>query len=173
MKKSLVVILTVCVVTSLALTALTSCGTSAPVETETTTTVPTTPTTAVIVDEDLSAMLTSEEISRAVGLTMGEPAVSGQGSMLTCIGVGNKAMLSVMLSERPIEIFNQMLQSYPDAIPCQNLGESAWYSPVYSQLLVYGGGYMITVELTGTTDSDMEMQMLRCRQLAALLLEHL
>ncbi len=173
MKKSLAFILIICLVTALGLSSLTACNSSEPIQTETTTTVPTTPTTVAIVQEDLSSMLTSEEISKAVGLPMGEPAVSGQGSMLTCIGVGNKAMLSVMLSEKPIEIFEQMLQAYPDAIPCPNLGETAWYSPVYCQLLSYDDGYMITVELTGTEDSDMQMQMLRCRQLTALLMEHL
>lgn len=173
MKKSLVFILAVCLLTSFGLATMTACNSSEATPTETTTTVPTTPTTVAIVDAELSTMLTSEEISKAVGLPMGEPAVSGQGSMLTCIGDGNKAMLSVMLSEKPIEIFEQMLQAYPDAIPCPNLGETAWYSPVYCQLLSYAKGHMITVELTGTEDSDMEMEMLRCRQLTALLIENL
>ncbi|MBQ3069306.1 MAG: hypothetical protein IJD01_05105 [Clostridia bacterium] len=173
MKKTLVFIMAVCLLTSVSLASFTACNSSEPTTSEPATTVATTPTTVAIVEAELSSMLTSEEITKAVGLPMGEPAVSGQGSMLTCIGNGNKAMLSVMLSEKPIEIFDQMLQAYPDAIPCPNLGETAWYSPVYCQLLSYAKGHMITVELTGTEDGDMEMQMLRCRQLTALLIEQL
>ncbi len=152
---------------------LTSCSNESSAPSEETTTTTTQPTMAMIVDEELDAMLSVEEITDAVGLPMGEPVVSGQGSMLTCLGVDNKAYLGIKLSEKPIEIFNEVLTMYADAFPCPNLGESAWYSPVYSQLLVYGNGYMMQVELTGTEDGDLNMQMLRCRQIAALLLEHL
>ncbi len=153
--------------------ALTACNSSSEQPTVTTTMPSTTMTTMAIIDEKLEDMLSVEEISNAVGLTMGKPAVSGQGTILTSIGVDSKAVLSVEVSEKPIAIFNTVLTAYPDLQPCPNLGETAWYSPVYNQLLVYGKGFMITVELTGTTDSDQTMQMLRCRQIAALLLEHL
>ncbi len=140
---------------------------------QTTTTTPTTPTTAVIIDEKLEDMLTAEEISDAVGTEMGAPTVSGQGTILTSIGVNSKTVLNVEVSERPIEIFYDMLKGYPDLQACPNLGETAWFSPVHNQLLVYGNGFMITVELTGTDDADQNIQKLRCRQIAALLLEHL
>ena len=65
------------------------------------------------------------------------------------------------------------MKAYPDLQACPNLGETAWFSPVYNQLLVYGNGFMITVELTGTGDEDQNVQRLRCRQIASLLLEHL
>ena len=161
------------VLLSLAVSLLTACADETAIPVEETVTTTTQPTMAMIVDEELDTMLTTQEISDAVGLPMGEPVVSGQGSMLTCLGVDNKAYLGIKLSEKPIEIFNEVLTMYADALPCPNLGESAWYSPVYSQLLVYGNGYMIQVELTGTEDGDLNMQMLRCRQIAALLLEHL
>ncbi len=151
----------------------TSCGKSSQENTPTTTNPTTTLTTMAIIEEKLEDMLTVQEISEAVGMEMDTPTVSGQGTVLTSIGVGSKAVLSVEVSEKPIAIFHTVLTSYPDLQPCPNLGESAWFSPVYNQLLVYGNDFMITVELTGTGDSDQTMQMLRCRQVAALLLEHL
>lgn len=156
------------------LLCLTSCGISSEAPGTTSTTLPsTTMTTMAIIDEKLDDMLTASEISDAVGVTMGAPSISGQGTILTSIGVDSKAVLSVETIERPIAIFNTVLTAYPDLLPCPNLGESAWFSPVYNQLLVYGEGHMILVELTGTGDSDQTIQMLRCRQIAALLLEHL
>ena len=139
----------------------------------TTTTAPTTPTTAVIIDEKLDDMLTAEEISAAVGVEMGKPAISGQGTILTSVGVSSKTVLNVEVSEKPIDIFYVMLRGYPDLQACPNLGETAWFSPVHNQLLAYGNGFMILVELTGTDDADQNIQRLRCRQVAALLLEHL
>lgn len=149
-----------------------SCTTQEPQENATSTST-TTPTTAVVIDEKLGEMLTAEEISQALGVTMGAPTVSGQGTILTSIGTDTKTVLNVVVSERPIDIFYMMLQGYPDIQPCPNLGETAWFSAVHNQLLVYGNGFMITVELTGTDDSDQNIQKLRCRQIAALLLEHL
>lgn len=170
MRKFGICLLMLCLTLSI---VMSSCAEETVTPVEDTVTTTTQPTMAMIVDEELGAMLTVQEITDVVGLPMGEPVVSGQGSMLTCLGLDNKAYLGIKLSEKPIEIFNEVLTMYADAFPCPNLGESAWYSPVYSQLLVYGNGYMIQVELTGTEDSDLNMQMLRCRQIAALLLEHL
>ena len=135
-------------------------------------TVPTTtPTTSVVVEVELDKMLDAATISDAIGEEMGEPSVSGRGTILTSIGVDSKVVLSVVVSERPIDVFYMMLQGYADIQPCPNLGETAWFSAVYNQLLVYGKGYMITVELTGLDDNDQNIQKLRCRQIAALLLE--
>lgn len=152
---------------------MSSCGGSGEDSAVITTAPSTTMTTMAIIDEKLEDMLTVQEISDAVGMEMGKPAVSGQGTVLTSIGVDSKAVLNVEVSEKPVAIFNTVLMAYPDLQACPNLGESAWFSPIYNQLLVYGEGFMITVELTGTGDSDQTMQMLRCRQIAALLLEHL
>jgi len=160
----------VCVMSMLLFTA---CHT-APADTEqTTTTAPTTQTTAAIIEEKLEDMLTAQEISDAVGAEMGAPVVSGQGTILTSIGVSTKTVLNVEVSEKPIDIFYNVMKAYPDLQACPNLGETAWFSPVYNQLLVYGNGFMITVELTGTGDEDQNVQRLRCRQIASLLLEHL
>ncbi len=145
-----------------------------PDETEqTTTTAPTTQTTVAVIEEKLEDMLTAQEISEAVGVEMGAPMVSGQGTILTSIGVATKTVLNVEVCERPIDAFYGMLKGYPDLQACPNLGETAWFSPVHNQLLVYGNGFMIMVELTGTDDEDQNIQRLRCRQIAALLLEHL
>ena len=140
---------------------------------ETITTTPTTRTTVAVIEEKLEDMLTAQEISDAVGVEMGAPAVSGQGTMLTSIGVSTKTVLNVEVRERPLDVFYSMLKGYPDIQACPNLGETAWFSPVHNQLLVYGKGFMILVELTGTDDADQNIQRLRCRQIAALLLEHL
>ncbi len=169
MKNRVCLVALVCVLSML---LLTSCRQTPSDDTTTSTTTPTTPTTAVIIEQKLEEMLTAEEISQAVGTEMGKPTVSGQGTILTSIGVSSKAVLSVVVSEKPIDIFYYMLQGYKDLQACPNLGETAWFSPVHNQLLVYGNGFMITVELTGTSD-DQNVQKLRCRQIAALLLEHL
>lgn len=153
--------------------SFTACHSTPSNEEPTTTTAPTTPTTAAIIEEKLDDMLTAEEISAAVGVEMGKPAVSGQGTILTSIGVSSKTVLNIEVSEKPIDIFYMMLKGYPDLQACPNLGETAWFSPVHNQLLAYGNGFMITVELTGTDDGDQNIQKLRCRQIAALLLEHL
>ncbi len=149
-----------------------SCKPSAPAQEDTVTPQTTRPTAAVI-DEKLDEMLTAKEISDAVGVEMGAPTVSGQGTILTSVGVDTKTALNVIVAERPIEAFYGMMQNYTALQPCPNLGETAWFDAVHNQLLVYGNGFMITVELTGVDDSDQIDQMIRCRQIAALLLEHL
>ncbi len=149
----------------------TACGNSADDAETTPTTAPTTPTTAVIIKEDLSAMLTQEEVTDAVGIPMTAPTVSGQGTMLTSVGVEDRVTLSVVVSEKPRDIFDQMLLGYPIIEACPNLGETAWFSQAYHQLLVYDHERMITVELIGLPDDD-GRELLRCRQIAADLLEH-
>lgn len=149
-------------------------GGTEPVSTEeTTTTALPTATTVAIIEKNLADILSAEDISDAIGEEMNDPVVSNQGTTLTSISKQGKAVLSVEISEKPIEVFNAALQGYFDLKPCPNLGESAWYSPLYYQLMAYGKGYMILVELTGTNDTDQELIVLRCRQIAALLLERL
>ena len=166
--------LCLCVLCLVLVLTATACRSTPDEDTQsTTTTAPTTPTTAVIIEKDLGDMLTAQEISDAVGVSMGDPVVSGQGTILTSIGTESKTVLNVEVSERPIAVFYDMLKGYPDIQACPNLGESAWFSPIHNQLLVYGNGFMILIELTGTDDGDQNIQRLRCRQIAALLLEHL
>lgn len=152
---------------------LTACDSPAEEIVPTTTAPSTTMTMMPIIDEKLEDMLTAQELTDAVGVEMGIPAVSEQGTKLTSVGVDSKAALFVEVLERPYAVFEHLLIAYPDLQPCPNLGEWAWFSPVRNQLLVYDDGFMILVELTGTGDSDQTLQMLRCRQIAALLLEHL
>lgn len=151
---------------------LAACGeTTEPVE-PTVTTVPTTPTTAVLIDDDLASMISKEEITDAVGVEMSNPTVSGQGTVLTSVGIEDAVTLSVEVSEKPRAIFDQMLLNFPMLDACPNLGETAWFSAVYHQLLVYDNERMITVELVGLDDED-DRELLRCRQIAATLLERL
>ncbi len=151
---------------------LTACGDSTePVET-TPTTAPTTPTTAVIIEEDLAALISKEEITDAVGVEMSKPTVSEQGTVLTSVGLEEMITLSVEVSEKPREIFDQILLNFPLLDACPNLGETAWFSADYHQLLVYDNERMMTVELIGLSDND-DKELLRCRQIAATLLERL
>jgi len=154
--------------------SLSSCGNkpTEPAETTSTTTATTVPTLAQLIEKDLSDMVTAEQLSAALGTPMSEPSVSSQGETLTSVGTEATVTLNVEVSEKPREIFDQVLLSYPIAVPCPNLGETAWYSSIYHHLLVYDQGYMVTVEVFGL-DKDEEGEMLSCRQIAALLLEGL
>ncbi len=165
--------LCICLACLLCLIGMTACGgTEEPVDTTPTTTAPTTPTTMAIIEKDLGDMITREELSTAMGVEMTEPSVSGQGTVLTSVGVEAKVTLNVEVAEKSREIFDLVLLDYPLVEPCPNLGETAWYSSIYHHLLVYDSGYMMTVELFGYEGSE-ESEMLACRQVAALMLEHL
>ncbi len=166
------ILLTVTVCAAM-LMGLTACGRNTePEESTEPTTVTTVPTLAPIIEKDLAKMITAEEISYAIGASMTEPSVSGQGTVLTSVGVESTITLNVEVSEKPREIFDQVLLGYPIADPCPNLGETAWYSSIYHHLLVYNQGYMMTVELFGYEGSA-EGEMLACRQISALIFEHL
>ena len=167
---SVMAALAVCIVMVFGMTA---CDRSEQPTEPTEATTPTTmPTLAAIIEEDLADMITVEELSNAMHTPMTEPSVSGQGTVLTSVGVEKTVTLNVEVSEKPREIFDQVLLGYPIAVPCPNLGDTAWYSSIYHHLLVYNQGYMMTVELFGY-DGGEESEMLACRQVAALMFEHL
>ena len=159
-----------CMVCALGLVA---CGETEELIETTPTTVATTPTTAAIIEEDLSAMISKEEISAAVGVEMSDPTVSEQGAVLTSVGTESMVTLSVEVSEKPREIFDQILLNFPVLTACPNLGETAWFSADYHQLLVYDHERMMTVELIGLEGDDDDRELLRCRQIAATILERL
>lgn len=166
-------IVSVIVCLALLVSVFTACQPSNdPADTTQPTTPTTTPTTVAIIEEQLEDMLTQGEISEIVGVSMNAPTVTGQGTVLTSVGTDSMAVLNVEVSEKPRDIFDSMLVNYSMLKACPNLGDVAWYSAAYKQLLVYGEGFMITVELIGTDDDD-DMLMLRCRGIAAELLEEL
>ena len=138
-------ILMVCILCVTMMVCFSSC--SKPSEDSSTDTTPTTDsatsTTAPTVDIHLEDMVSAKDISEAIGTEMGEPTISTQGTNLTCIGKSSKTVLQIELNKKPIEIFYRMLAAYEDLQACPNLGETAWFSPIHNQLLVYGGGYMI------------------------------
>lgn len=161
-----------CLVGLISLTLL-ACGGKTQETSDGQTTTQTPVTMATIQRNDLASLLSAQEISDTLGVTMNEPTVSGQGTSLTSIATEGQTVLNVEMEERPRDIFEQALQEYGDLVPCPNLGDTAWYSPLYSQLMVYGKGYMMLVEITGLAESDAEITMLRARQIAALLLQRM
>ncbi len=153
---------------------LSSCGSKNPEEdTSPSATAAPSVTMATIYRQNLADMISAQEISDALGVEMNDPTVSQQGTVLTSLAPESRAVLTVEVQQRPKEIFDRALQSYFDLVPCPNLGDTAWYSPLYYQLMVYGKGTMMLVEITGIEDKDYEVTMLRARQIAALLLERM
>ncbi|MBR5134522.1 MAG: hypothetical protein IKV35_02875 [Clostridia bacterium] len=139
------------------------------------TTVTSTVQTKPMIDKDFKVLITQEELSDAVGIPMQEPDVTEQNSGIRSFSEeSDQSRVMVDIAKADKTVFeNRVLPGYTDLVACPNLGESAWFSAKYNHLLVYSDGYMMTVDLVIQGYDDASENMLRCRQIASIILERL
>jgi len=145
---------------------------AAPVEEAPTTTRATVPTVPRI-DKDISNLLTSDELTEIIGVPMQTPAVSGQNATLTSYAVDSMVSRVIIdMQEQNLDVFLQSVSMwYPDLVEARNLGESAWFSPSFNHLIVYNNGMMFTVDYVIEGHNDSDVNLLKCREIALLILE--
>lgn len=141
-------------------------------------------TTVPMIDRDLTTLISADELSDAVGIPMQELTIMEQNSGLCSFSVeSNLSSVVIDIKEGTLDLFeSRVLQGYLNISTstvevCPNLGESAFfaYDPeLYNdQLVVYNDGYMITIELAIEGYDDHGINKLRCRDIAAIVLNRL
>lgn len=129
-------------------------------------------TVPTLIDIDISKLLTSEQVSSALGVTVGEPQIYDSGTSAYYATEDEKSSAEISLMECDRDTFDTTVALYSDAADTANLGEAAKWSAQNKQLLLYGKGYMISV----TADVDgksSEALLVAARQLGALVLDQL
>ncbi len=151
-----------------------SCSSEAPESTDVTpTTTRATVPTVPRIENDISDLLTAEELTDIIGIPMQAPTVSGQGATLSSYAVDSMtSRVIVDIQEQNLEVFLQSVSMwYPDLIEARNLGESAWFSPSFNHLIVYNDGVMFTIDYVIDGHNDADVNLLTCREMALLILE--
>ena len=152
--------------------ALTACGSGGD---DTSSAVPTTlptnpPPTLLAVD--LKTLLTAEQVSSALGVTVGEPEMYELDTVICYRSEDLRSSVELALQTGTREAYDVTAELYDDAVEAPNLGEVAHWSAQAQTLLVYGKGSILSVAVDkadGSEDDDL----VAARQLAALALEAL
>ena len=127
-------------------------------------------------DIDLSAMLTLEQVSSAVGVEMEGPQMLDDGTTAHYASGDALTTVDIHLDEVERAVYDTRLDSMKavdeamQAVP--NLADDAWWSAETKELVLYGKGYMFSV-LVDIAQAGSEDCLVAARQLAALLLEKL
>lgn len=150
---------------------LTGCEKKSPAVSVTSETV-TPDTVPTMIDVDVSALLTPQQVSTALGVTVGEPQVYDSGTTAYYATEDAKSSAEVSLMKCDRDKYDATVALYSDAVDTANLGDAAKWSAQNKQLLLYGKGYMIgvTADVDGKSD---EALLVASRQLAALVLDQL
>lgn len=154
----------VVILTSLWLSGCKQSNTSASLVIESEQTVPT------LLNVDISNILTREQVSSALGVTVGEPQIYDSGTTVNYSTEDAKSSAEISMMECDADKYNSTVALYSDAVDSPNLGESAKWSAQNKQLLAYSNGYMISVTVDVEGKSN-EKLLGSARQLAALALE--
>lgn len=130
------------------------------------------PTVPPLLNVDISTILTKDQVSSALGVTVGEPQIYDSGTSVNYSTDDAKSSAEISMMECDKNKYDETVNKYSDAADSPNLGESAKWSPQNKQLLTYKSGYMIsvTVDVEGKSGDSL---LLSARQLAALVLEKL
>ena len=151
---------------------LTACGqkeaaSSAPVSFDGTESIP------PLIDVDLATLLSVEEVSDAIGREAEAPEVYELGTLVQYLSLDRTIAVNIQLESCTPEVFDVTVHTlYSDLIDAPNLGDIAYWSGENRQLVLYGRGYMIGVNVD-ITDGREEDQLAQSRQLAGLILEKL
>ena len=141
-------------------------GTASSQDTTTTYTVP------ALLDVDIAAFVTSEQVGAALGTTVGPPSDYDSGTAARYTSADAQSSAEICMQECERGIYDATVALYTDAQAAPNMGEIAAWSAQTKQLLVYSKGYMIsvTVDAVGKHNDGL---LQAARQLAALVLETL
>ena len=119
---------------------------------------------------DIAGLLTPEQVSGALGITVGEALVTDEDTTVRYYSEDTLSYSEISMMECGRDIFDSTAALYTDAADTQNLGQAAKWSAEGKQLLVYSGKYMISVSVSAAGKSD-ENLLISARQIAALILE--
>lgn len=135
-------------------------------ETVTADTVPT------LLNVDVSKLLASDQVSAALGVTVGNPDIYDSGTTAHYATSDEKSSAEISLMECDRAKYDTTVALYSDAADTPNLGDAAKWSADNKQLLIYGKGYMIcvTVDVDGKNSDTLRVA---ARQLGALVLDKL
>lgn len=152
-----------------AMVCLSGCSKSKqPTESQTTTT----GTIPALLNIDITTLLTSEQVSKAVGVTVGNAQSQDSGTTAHYASADEKSSADISMKECDRSIFDSTVGQYSDAVDTPNIGDAAKWSPEAKQLLVYGKGYMISV-MVDVDNKNNDALLLAARQLAVLVLDKL
>jgi hypothetical protein len=147
---------------------LTAC--SAPRPEDTNDTVQTAPP---LLKVDLKNLLTPEQIGDAIGAEVGEPMMYEENTWAHYTGIGSTTTVDISLDEATREVFDAHAALYPDRVEAPHLAEESWWNAAGGELLSYGAGYMISVQVHYEEQADEDMMLMATRHLTALLIERL
>ncbi len=131
-------------------------------------------TALVLLDVDISTLLTKEEMEEALEVNLREPQVSNEGRTLFAISEGGKVSVSISAERSTLDGFHNALPKVEgeDLQEAPNLGKEAWWLSSGSTLFLYSGAYMVSVNVSDRT-VDEETVLLSARQIAMLLCDRL
>lgn len=129
-------------------------------------------TVPALLNIDITTLLTSEQVSKALGVTVGEAQSRDSGTTAHYSSADAKSSADISMKECDRSLFDSTVAQYPDIADTPNIGEAAKWSAQAKQLLVYGKGYMICVTADAANKSG-DALLLAARQLAVLVLDRL
>lgn len=129
-------------------------------------------------DVQIASLLTAEQVSQTIGVTVGEPALYEDGTWAQYTTDDRLTSVDVHMSKVSREVYDmqtaEIKETYPGrCVDAPNLGETAFFNTETQELLTYGKGYMIGVVVSLDKAGTDNAQLLAARSLAALLLEKL
>ncbi len=130
----------------------------------------TTHTALVLLDVDISTLITKAELEEALDVTLREPQVSNEGRTMFAISEGGKVSVSMSVEKRTLDEFHNALPkvSEDDLQEAPNLAQEAWWLSSGSTLFLYSGGYIVSIAVSDRT-VDEETRLLSARSIASIL----
>lgn len=126
---------------------------------------------------DISGLLTAEEVSDALGTTVGDGTLYENGTLLSFATADYTAQVSLLV-EKPeedvAEYFAALLENFPpeELVIAPNLGDEAYWCATSGELMVRSGAYVLSV-IIAREGFSAENALIAARQLAALAAERL
>lgn len=131
-----------------------------------------------LLDVDIAALLTVEQVSEALGVEVGEPEVYEDGTWVHYASENLQTTADIHMNEVSRDFYDAQIEeiraTYGDSCEeAPNLGDTALYIRETGELMLYGKGYMIDVVVDLEDDGQADAPLQAARSLAALLLEGL
>ncbi len=134
----------------------------------------TTRTALVLLDVDISTLLSKEEMEQALGVTLRDPQISNEGRTLFALSAEGGESLSISVEERTFDQFRNGLPKVAEdelqAAP--NLADEAWWLSSGRTLFLYYHGYTVSVAISSPYWEE-ESTLIAARQVASLLCKRL
>lgn len=126
---------------------------------------------------DISSLLTADEVSQAVGVTMEAGTLYDAGGTLAFHSTDYQTQVSLLVEKPEGDIaayFASVTENYApeDLVMAPNLGDEAYWCASTGELLVKSGAYLVSVNIT-RPEFSADGVLIAARQLAALAIERL